>query len=92
MDGLESVYDLGYLVAASLFIFGLKFLGSPRTAPRGNRLGAIGMLIARPALSHDRNPGARDAPEAPSSPESALARLAIALCQLAASILASAFL
>jgi len=46
VDGIESVYDLGYLVAAGLFIFGLKFLGSPRTAPRGNRLGAIGMLVA----------------------------------------------
>lgn len=37
---------LAYLVAASLFIVGLKGLGHPRTAVRGNLLGAVGMLIA----------------------------------------------
>ena len=37
---------LGYLVSATLFIFGLKKLGHPRTAPRGNQLGALGMLVA----------------------------------------------
>jgi NAD(P) transhydrogenase subunit beta len=37
---------LAYLVAASLFIIGLKRLSSPKTARRGNLLGAIGMLIA----------------------------------------------
>ena len=41
-----ALYDLGYLVAAALFIFGLKDLGSPRTAVRGNRLGSLGMLVA----------------------------------------------
>ena len=46
MEGLSSVYDLGYLVAAALFILCLKELASPRTAPRGNRLGALGMLVA----------------------------------------------
>ncbi|MGE4566379.1 MAG: NAD(P)(+) transhydrogenase (Re/Si-specific) subunit beta, partial [Acidimicrobiales bacterium] len=40
------VIDLGYLVAAILFIVGLKGLGRPRTAPRGNLLGASGMLLA----------------------------------------------
>ena len=39
-------FDLGYLVAAGLFIFGLKYLGSPRTAVLGNKLGAAGMLVA----------------------------------------------
>lgn len=43
---LSSIADLGYLVAAALFILGLKKLGSPRTAVRGNQLGAMGMLIA----------------------------------------------
>ncbi len=45
---METQYlaDLGYLVAAALFIFGLKYLGSPRTAPRGNQLGSLGMLLA----------------------------------------------
>ncbi len=38
--------DLAYLVASVLFIFGLKGLSHPRTAVRGNLLGALGMLIA----------------------------------------------
>lgn len=36
----------GYLVAAVLFIFGLKGLTHPRTAVRGNLLGSCGMLLA----------------------------------------------
>mgnify|MGYP001179007996 FL=1 len=39
-------YQIGYLLSASFFIFGLKMLGHPRTAPRGNQLGALGMLTA----------------------------------------------
>ncbi|NBC22534.1 MAG: NAD synthetase [Gammaproteobacteria bacterium] len=35
-----------YIIAAALFIFGLKFMSSPATAVRGNRLSAIGMFIA----------------------------------------------
>jgi len=35
-----------YIVAAALFIFGLKLLSSPDTAVRGNRLSAVGMFIA----------------------------------------------
>jgi H+-translocating NAD(P) transhydrogenase subunit beta len=38
--------DLAYLIAASLFIIGLKRLGSPATARSGNMLGATGMLLA----------------------------------------------
>ena len=37
---------LGYIVASTLFILGLKMLGSPRTARRGNLVSAVGMLIA----------------------------------------------
>jgi proton-translocating NAD(P)+ transhydrogenase subunit beta len=37
---------LAYLLSAVLFIMGLKGLGHPRTAVRGNQLGALGMLIA----------------------------------------------
>ncbi|MDE0699147.1 MAG: NAD(P)(+) transhydrogenase (Re/Si-specific) subunit beta [Acidimicrobiaceae bacterium] len=37
---------LGYLVAAVLFILGLKRLSRPRTAVRGNQYGAAGMLVA----------------------------------------------
>ena len=40
------IVNLTYLVAAALFIFGLKNLGHPRTAVRGNVLGALGMLLA----------------------------------------------
>jgi len=43
---LGTVVGLAYLLAASLFIIGLKRLSSPRTARRGNILGALGMLIA----------------------------------------------
>ncbi len=38
--------DLAYLLAAVLFILGLKGLTRPRTAVRGNLLGALAMLIA----------------------------------------------
>ena len=38
--------NLGYLVASVLFIFGLKGLTHPRTAVRGNLLGATGMFLA----------------------------------------------
>jgi len=37
---------LAYLVAAVLFILGLKLLGSPQTARRGNALAMLGMLVA----------------------------------------------
>lgn len=42
----SGLVNIAYLVAASLFIFGLKGLSHPRTAVRGNRLGALGMLLA----------------------------------------------
>ena len=38
--------DLVYLIAAVLFVVGLKGLTKPRTAVRGNFLGALAMLIA----------------------------------------------
>jgi NAD(P) transhydrogenase subunit beta len=38
--------SLIYLVAATLFILGLKGLTHPRTAVRGNLYGALGMLVA----------------------------------------------
>jgi NAD(P) transhydrogenase subunit beta len=38
--------ELGYLVASAFFIVGLKRLGSPATAPSGNRLSAWGMFLA----------------------------------------------
>lgn len=45
-DVLLSGIQLSYLVAASLFIVGLKQMSSPATARRGNLLGALGMLVA----------------------------------------------
>ncbi|MAV72855.1 MAG: NAD synthetase [Halieaceae bacterium MED-G27] len=43
---LELITQLGYVVAAALFIFGLKMLGSPDTARRGNAISSVGMLVA----------------------------------------------
>jgi NAD(P) transhydrogenase subunit beta len=42
----EYLINIIYLVAAALFIFGLKKLSSPATARRGNLEAALGMLIA----------------------------------------------
>ena len=44
---MPSVFiNIGYLIASVLFILGLKGLTHPRTAVRGNLLGATGMLMA----------------------------------------------
>ncbi len=43
---MSTVATLAYLAAACLFVVGLKRLGSPRTARAGNRLAAVGMLVA----------------------------------------------
>jgi len=43
---MEEWISIGYLLSAALFIFGLKKLGHPKTAPFGNQLGALGMLVA----------------------------------------------
>ena len=45
---------LGYLFASILFILGLRGLTHPRTAVRGNLLGAVGMLLAVCATLLDR--------------------------------------
>jgi len=52
---LVSGIQLSYLVAASLFIVGLKDLGSPATARKGNFLAAVGMFIAIIATVLDRS-------------------------------------
>ena len=44
LDARESVIAIAYIVAAVLFIFGLKRLSSPATARSGNRLAAVGMV------------------------------------------------
>ncbi len=43
---MSNLIQAGYLVSAILFILGLKGLGRPRTAVRGNQLGAMGMFLA----------------------------------------------
>jgi NAD(P) transhydrogenase subunit beta len=53
-DFLPTAIELSYLVAASLFIFGLKKLGSPATARQGNFIAAVGMLLAIVATLLDR--------------------------------------
>ena len=50
-----SVINIVYLVASVCFILGLKGLASPRTAPRGNMIGAFGMLLAVVATLLDQH-------------------------------------
>jgi len=54
-DFLPTGIQLTYLVAASLFILGLKKLGSPATARNGNLIAAVGMLLAIAATMLDQN-------------------------------------
>lgn len=49
-----NLINVAYLVSAVLFILGLKGLASPRTAVRGNLLGALGMFVAVVATLTDR--------------------------------------
>lgn len=53
-DFLPTGIQLTYLVAASLFILGLKKLGSPATARAGNVWAAVGMFLAIVATLLDR--------------------------------------
>lgn len=43
---MAGLLNISYIVSAILFILGIKRLGSAETAREGNRLSAIGMLIA----------------------------------------------
>ncbi len=43
---MDVIINLAYILAAVLFVFGLKMLSSPASARRGNLLSALGMLIA----------------------------------------------
>ncbi|MEA5566397.1 NAD(P)(+) transhydrogenase (Re/Si-specific) subunit beta [Anabaena sp. UHCC 0399] len=54
-DLLPTGIQLTYLVAASLFILGLKKLGSPATARNGNVIAAVGMLLAIVATMLDQH-------------------------------------
>ena len=44
--GLSTGTTLVYLVAAALFIFGIRLLRSPQTARAGNLVAAVGMFVA----------------------------------------------
>jgi NAD(P) transhydrogenase subunit beta len=54
LDVRDSGIAIAYIVAAILFIFGLKRLSSPATARSGNRLAAVGMALALGATLLDR--------------------------------------
>ncbi len=43
---MQVFINLCYLIAAILFIFGIKGMTTPKTAVRGNQMSAVGMLIA----------------------------------------------
>ena len=51
MDDAYQWIEFGYLISAALFIFGLKKLGHPKTAPLGNQYGMAGMAVAVITLS-----------------------------------------
>ncbi|MDP8288290.1 MAG: NAD(P)(+) transhydrogenase (Re/Si-specific) subunit beta, partial [Candidatus Electryonea clarkiae] len=42
----QNIVNIAYVIAAIFFIMNLKWLSHPRTAVKGNRIGALGMLIA----------------------------------------------
>jgi len=52
---ISDVIAVGYLVSAILFVLGLKALGRPRTARRGNLFGAGGMFLAVVVTVLDRS-------------------------------------
>jgi len=54
LDFRASVIAVSYIVAAVMFIFGLKRLSSPATARSGNRLAAVGMALALGVTLLDR--------------------------------------
>ena len=56
---LSDWISFGYLISAALFIFGLKKLGHPKTAPRGNQYGMMGMLVAVLTTIIDMNSGGK---------------------------------
>jgi len=43
---MQNITNIVYLIAAVLFILDLKMLAHPRTAVRGNQLGALAMVLA----------------------------------------------
>ena len=46
MEIINNIRELGYLIASVTFIIGLKMMGNPKTARKGNLIAAAGMTIA----------------------------------------------
>lgn len=46
MDNFPIVMNLIYLISALMFAFGIKMLGKPATARKGNLISSVGMLLA----------------------------------------------
>ena len=42
----KGLLELSYLIGSITFIIGLKMMGNPKSARKGNMLGAVGMAIA----------------------------------------------
>jgi NAD(P) transhydrogenase subunit beta len=43
---MYTLIEFAYVISGALFIYGLKQLGSPATARRGNAISSVGMLVA----------------------------------------------
>ncbi len=52
---MNVIIEISYLISSIFFIFGIKKLGSPKTARKGNLYASIGMLIAIVVTLFDRN-------------------------------------
>jgi len=55
MLNTEFIINAVYVLSAALFILGLKLLSHPSTARRGNKLSAVGMLVAICVTLIDQN-------------------------------------
>jgi NAD(P) transhydrogenase subunit beta len=51
---MKITIEITYLIASVLFILGIKYLGSPKTARKGNLYAAIGMFLAIVATLFDQ--------------------------------------
>jgi NAD(P) transhydrogenase subunit beta len=54
---MNAFFSLIYIIASVMFIVGLKQMSHPKTAVRGNMLGAVGMFLAIVAAAFDRSIG-----------------------------------
>ena len=52
---MSSTIALIFIAVSVLFIIGIKFLSSPKTARYGNLVAAFGMLVALIAIAQNRH-------------------------------------